>query len=280
MLLIVTGVASGMVYYLTAAGLSIVIAGMDIVNFGAGAYYMFGAFLCYQITKTMGFGWSFLFIPLIIAAIGFCVERILRKLYGREKIYQLLFTMGIAYILQDILVFFYGYKLYTVNLPKTLKTALRIGSFTFPKYYIFIIVVGGTIAMCLNFVFYKTKIGIIFRAIISDRTMANAMGINVGKMFALMFAIATGLTGLAGVIISPTITITATDSLGVFVNVMTVLRIGGWKSLKGAFIASVMMGIINAVAAKYLGSIYSVIPTIIMLVVLLVKPEGLFPEKR
>lgn len=280
LLLVVSGLASGMIFYLGAAGLSIIIAGMDNVNFGAGAFYMLGSFMCFYVTSKLGFGWALLISPIVVAAVGFVTERVMRPLYGQNKLFQLLYSMGVAYIIQDVLVYFWGYKLYTVKLPAALKTNFSIFSIRFPVYYLFIIVFGGLCALLLYLVFYKTKVGIIFRAIISDRTMVNTMGINVKLLVSLMYTIAMGLTGAAGALVAPTITVTATDSLNVFVNTMTVLRIGGWKSLKAAFVSSLMIGVINAFSARYLGQLYSVVPTAIMLVVLLVKPEGLFATKE
>lgn len=278
--LLLTGLSSGMVMYLSAAGLSIVIAGMDIINFGAGAYYMMGAFLCYQLSRTANFLVGLFVCPLVIAALGFFTERLLNKLYAREKIYQLLLTLGTGYILQDVIAYIWGYRLYTVKLPSFLKGVIRIAGASFPVYYLFIIIVASVIAIALLIMFYKTKIGIIFRAIISDRKMVNILGINVNLMFSLMFMLAMWLSGLAGTLNAPTIPITATDTLNIFVSTMTVLRIGGWKSLKGAFFASILMGLLNAFGAMFLGWYYSIIPTVVMLIVLLVKPEGLFADKE
>ncbi len=280
LLLLVSGVASGMITYLGAAGLSIIIAGMDNVNFGAGAFYMFGSFLCYYFTKQLGFGWALLFALIIVGTVGFLTERLQQSLYGKVKLFQLLFSMGVAYIIQDFFVLCWGYRMYSVALPDWLKTSVNILSTRLPVYYLFIIAFGGLVALTLYIVFYKTKLGIIFRAIISDRNMVNTMGINVGLLVSLMYTIAMALTGVAGALVSPTITVTATDSLNVFVNTMTVLRIGGWKSLKAAFLASLMIGVINAFSARFMGQLYTVIPTAIMLVVLLVKPEGLFATKE
>lgn len=279
-LLLLTGLSSGMTTYLSAAGLSIVIAGMDIINFGAGAYYMMGAFLCYQMSRSVGFVAGLIICPLIVAGLGFLTETLLRKLYNREKIYQLLLTLGTGYILQDVMAYIWGYRLYSVKLPSALRGVLSIGGITFPVYYVFVIVIASILAVALLLMFYKTKIGIIFRAITSDRNMVNTLGINVSLMFSLMFMLAMWLSGFAGTLVAPTIGVTATDTLNIFVTTMTVLRIGGWKSLKGAFWASILIGIVNACGAMYLGWYYSIIPTVIMLVVLVVKPNGLFADKE
>ena len=279
-LLLLTGISSGMITYLAAAGLSIVIAGMDMINFGAGAYYMMGAFLCFQISRSAGFGVALLVVPIAIAVLGLLTECLLRPLYTREKIYQLLLTIGMGYILQDVMVAIWGYRMYTVKLPSMLRGVLWIGQSAFPVYYVFAIIVASAIALALMIMFYKTKIGIIFRAIISDRNMVNVLGINVTLMFTLMFMLAMWLTGLAGALVSPTISVTSTDTLSIFVATMTALRIGGWKSLRGAFGGALLIGIVNAFGAMYLGWYYSIIPTVIMLIVLMVKPKGLFADKE
>jgi branched-chain amino acid transport system permease protein len=160
--------------------------------------------------------------------------------------------------------------------PHVLKSSVAVLGINFPVYYIFIIVVGGIIAIGLWLMFEKTKLGMLFRAIISDRPMVNNLGVNVSLLFSVMFMFGVWLSGVAGVITAPIMGINAQQSMNVLFSVMTVLIIGGLKSMRGAFFAALIVGIVNALGSLWLSAYYSLIPSALMIIVLLVKPTGLF----
>jgi branched-subunit amino acid ABC-type transport system permease component len=269
-----------MVTFLMAGGVSLVMSGMNIINFSQGAFFMIGAFLCFSIVKIWGFWVALILAPLGVAALGGIVELLLRPLYGKSMLYQLLLTMGIAFVFIDGMQTIWGKSFKIVTVPSVLNSSVAFMGIDFPTYYIFIISISGIIALGLWLMFEKTKLGMLFRAIISDREMVSNLGINVALLFSVMFMFGVWLSGVAGVIMAPIIGIDAQFSMQVLFSVMTVLIIGGLKSMRGAFYAALIVGVANALGSMYLPWFYTLIPSALMIIVLLVKPQGLFAKSE
>jgi branched-chain amino acid transport system permease protein len=168
-------------------------------------------------------------------------------------------------------------KAYKVVLvPSFLNGTVTFLGMDFPTYYIFIISISGLIAIGLWLMFERTKLGMMFRAIISDRGMVGNLGINVSLLFSIMFMFGVWLSGVAGVLMAPIIGIDAQFSMQVLFSVMTVLVIGGLKSMRGAFFAALIVGLANALGSMFLPWFYTLIPAALMIIVLVVRPQGLF----
>ena len=270
------GISSGMVTFLMAAGMSLVISGMNIINFGQGAFFILGAFLCFSITGVMNFWWALLLAPLIVAALGVLTEFLLRPLYGKSILYQLLLTMGVAFVIVDGIKTIWGKSLKTIMVPDFLSSTVFFLGLDFPTYYIFLIVISGLIALGLWLMFERTRLGMMFRAIISDREMVGNLGINVTLVFSVMFMFGVWLSGVAGVLMAPIIGIDSQLAIQVLFTLMTVLVIGGLTSMRGALFGSLLVGIASALGSMLLPWFYTLIPAAMMIVVLLIKPEGLF----
>jgi branched-chain amino acid transport system permease protein len=270
------GISSGMVTFLMAAGMSLVMSGMNIINFGQGAFFILGAFLCYSLTMATNFWWALLIAPLIVAALGGLTEFLLRPLYGKSILYQLLLTMGVAFVIIDGIKTIWGKSLRTIMVPDFLSSTVFFLGLDFPTYYIFLIVISGLIALGLWLMFERTKLGMMFRAIISDREMVGNLGINVTLVFGVMFMFGVWLSGVAGVLMAPIIGIDSQLALQVLFTLMTVLVIGGLTSMRGALFGSLIVGIANALGSMLLPWFYTLIPAALMIIVLLIKPEGLF----
>ena len=275
------GVSSGMVTFLMAAGMSLVMSGMNIINFGQGAFFILGAFLCYWLSTVMNFWWALVIAPLIVAVLGGLTEFLLRPLYGKSILYQLLLTMGVAFAIVDSIRTIWGKSIKTIMVPAFLSSTVSFLGLDFPTYYIFIIVISGLVALGLWMMFEKTKLGMLFRAIISDRAMVGNLGINVALIFSLMFMFGVWLSGVAGVLMAPIIGIDSQLAIQVLFTLMTVLIIGGLKSMRGAFFAALIVGIANSLGSMLLPWFYTLIPAVLMIIVLLIKPAGLFgkPEE-
>jgi branched-chain amino acid transport system permease protein len=270
------GISSGMVTFLGAAGVSLVISGMSLLNFAQGAFFMLGAFICFTVAHVLGFWWALLIAPLAVAVVGGIVELLMHTLYSKNMLYQLIFTMGIAFILMDGMRLIWGTLIKTVTAPVVFSRTFPLMGSPFPTYYILLIVVAGIFALGLWLMFEKTKLGMIFRAIISNREMVGNLGINVTLLYSIMFMFAVWMSGIAGVLMAPIIGIVSTGSLDVLFSILIVIIIGGMTSMKGTWIASVIVGVINAFGSMYIPAFYSFIPAILMIVVLLIKPQGLF----
>lgn len=283
LLAVVIGIASGMLTYLTASGMSLIISGMGTINFGQGAFYIMGAFLCYYGVKAgVPFGIALLIGFGATALLGALVELLIRPVYGLDMTYSLLITMGICYIVCDAMSLFCGNKVRATSLPAVLKGAVKIPStnFLFPAYYLFIIIFSLFVMILLKIIFNKTRLGIYFRAIISDHTMVECLGINVKSLFTVMFVIGIGLGGLAGALNAPISGFTPQQGLTIFNNAMPTLIVGGMDNMDGAFPAAVFLGIASAIAAIFIPGFYNLVPTLIMVVVMLFKPRGLFSKRE
>jgi branched-subunit amino acid ABC-type transport system permease component len=273
---VVMGISSGMVTFLMAAGVSIVMSGMAVINFGQGAFFMLGAFMCFSLVHVLNFWWALLLAPLVVALLGGLTEFLLRPLYGKSMLYQLLATMGVAFIIIDGIQTIWGKSINTVLPPDSLSGTVVFLGLDFPIYYIFIIIISGLIALGLWLMFEKTKLGMLFRAIIADRPMVANLGVDVARLFSVMFMFGVWLSGVAGVLMAPIIGLDAQMSMQVLFTIMTVLVIGGLKSMRGVLFSALIVGIANALGSMLLPWFYTLIPAALMIIVLLVKPQGLF----
>ena len=272
----VMGISSGMVTFLMAAGMSLVMSGMNIINFGQGAFFILGAFLCVSLTAAMNFWWALILAPLIVAALGGLTEFLLRPLYGKSILYQLLLTMGVAFVIIDAIRTIWGKLIRTIMVPDFLSSTVFFLGLDFPAYYIFITIISALIALGLWLMFERTRLGMLFRAIISDRPMVGNLGINVSLIFSIMFMFGVWLSGVAGVLMAPIIGIDSQLAIPVLFTLMTVLVIGGLTSMRGALLASLIVGVVNALGSMLLPWFYTLIPAAMMIIVLLIKPQGLF----
>jgi len=275
---LIMGVSSGMILFLMAAGVSLVMSGMNIINFGQGAFFILGAFMCFTLANTLNFWWALLLGPLVVAGVAGLAELLLRPLYGKSVLYQLLLTMGVAFLLIDGMNVIWGREIRIIPLPQMLNRTVPFMGLDFPIYYLFIIIISALIAIGLWLMFEKTRLGMIFRAIISNRPMVGNLGINVSLLFTVMFMFGVWLSGVGGALMAPIIGINAETSMDFLFTMMTVLVIGGLKSMRGAFFAALIVGIVNAIGSLFLPWVYALIPAALMVIVLLVKPQGLFAK--
>jgi branched-chain amino acid transport system permease protein len=273
---LIVGISSGMITFLGAAGVSLVVSGMSLMNFAQGAFMLLGAYVCYTITRIMGFWWALLIAPLVVAIVGGIVELLMRPLYKKNMLFQLILTMGIAFVMADGIQLIWGTLMKTVTAPVFISKTFSLLGTPFPTYYVLIIVIACLFAIGMWLVFEKTKIGMIFRAIISDREMVGSLGINVNKLYNIMFMVGVWMSGLAGVLIAPIIGISSQKSFDILFSIMTVIVIGGITSMRGALYAALIVGVANALGSLYLPWFYTLIPGLLMVIVLIMRPEGLF----
>ena len=243
---LISGISNGMVSYLMIAGVSLIISGMSMVNFGQGAFYVLGTYLTYTIAAKIGFVPSLILVPLIVAALGYFVEKATRPLFGKDMLYIMLLTYGVAYMLCDMIVMIWGYSIRLLSLPPFLSGGIKIFGITFPVYYIFEIVISGITAFAFWLMINKTKLGMLTRAIISDRPMVANLGVNVNRMFSVLFMIC----------------------------------IGGLRNMDGCLPAALLVGLVNAFGAVYLPQYYNVLPAALMVICMFINPQGIFTKRE
>jgi branched-chain amino acid transport system permease protein len=276
---LVTGLSSGMVSYMMVSGMSLIISGMNMVNFGQGAFFVLGTYLTYTVTAQFGFLASLIVAPLIVGLLGFLVEYSVRPLFGKNMLYIMLFTFGVAYIVCDGMVMIWGYSIRLLQLPSFLKGAMAMFGIHFPIYYVFMIIFGVVIAFAFWLMMNKTRLGMTMRAIINDREMVSCLGINVNLMFSVMFMIGMGIAGLGGVLQAPITGMSPKEGLSVFGNIMPILMIGGMRNMNGCLPAAIIVGLVNAFGAIYLPQIYNLLPAALMVICMFIKPQGIFTKK-
>jgi branched-subunit amino acid ABC-type transport system permease component len=270
------GISSGMITFMGAAGVSLVVSGMNLLNFAQGAFLMLGAFVCWSVTRVMGFWWSLLIAPIVVALVGGIVELFMRPLYKKNMLFQLILTMGIAFIMIDGIQLIWGTLMKTVTAPVIFSPTFSLLGSNFPTYYVLIIIIAILFAIGLWLMFEKTRLGMIFRAIISDRETVDSLGINVTFLYSIMFMVGVWMSGFAGVLMAPIIGISSQKSFDVLFAIMMVIVIGGITSMRGVLFSALIVGIANALGSMYLPWFYTLIPPFLMVIVLIIRPEGLF----
>ncbi|MDO4549351.1 MAG: branched-chain amino acid ABC transporter permease [Clostridia bacterium] len=279
---IFTGLASGMVRYLIASGMSLVISGMGTINFSQGAFYIFGSLITFFVVRTLElpFMVAVLIAFLITFVCGGFVELLLRRVFGKDMTYSLLITMAICYILSDVMLAIFGTGIKTVPTPAFLRGIVTLApGVIIPIFYLFLIGFAVLISIAFWIMFKKTRIGIYFRAIISDRSMVENLGINVQFMYTLMFMIGVGIGGLAGALSSPMMGVTPANGLSAFNQIMPILIIGGMTNIQGALPAALVLGVAEAIAAIFIPQYYNCVPYAFMVICMAFRPYGLFAKR-
>ena len=262
------------------SGISLIISGMNMVNFGQGAFYVLGTYLTYTIAAKLGFVPALIVVPILVGFVGFFVEKATRPLFGKNMLYIILLTYGVAYMICDMMVMIWGQSIRLQSLPKALNGGLRLFGIMFPKYYVFVIIVSALIAFAFWFMINKTKLGMLTRAIISDRPMVANLGVNVNRMFSILFMIGIGIAGLGGVLNAPISGLSPKEGLSVFGNVMPILVIGGLRNMDGCLPAALLVGLVNAFGAIFLPQYYNLLPAALMVIAMFINPQGLFTKRE
>jgi branched-chain amino acid transport system permease protein len=274
---LLTGLAYGMLYFMIAAGLTIILGVMNVVNLAHGTLFMLGAYIAFTfISDELNFWIALLLSVLLTAVLGIILEKLLIKhVYGKE-LEQVLLTFGLSFIIADVVKWIWGTEMQTLSAPALLNASLSIGDMVFPLYRLFVVFIGCLLALLLWYLESKTRIGAIIRAGVDDRAMVGALGINVGLVFTGVFAFGAALAGLSGVLGGPLIGMYTGMDSEILVTSLIVVVIGGLGSWKGSFISAILIGVIETFGKVWFPSLSMLIVFLIMIVVLIIRPQGLF----
>jgi len=275
-----TGLVLGMIYVLLAIGLSLIFGLMTVVNFAHGALFMLGAYFgVFVLTYTKSFWVALIVAPLMVGALGLLMERFLiRRLYGRSPDDPLLLTFGLSLILVEGVKLLWGKIGLTLDPPRALAGAVNLGFMSFPAYRIFLI--GVTVAVLIGLYFFlgRTNIGLIIRAGSRDPLMVRALGIDLGRVWLVVFGIGTALAGLAGILAGPMRGAYAEMGVTMVIESFVVIVVGGMGSLLGAVVAGLLIGQVVGLTTLFIPKAAEIMVFVVMAVVLLVRPSGLFGE--
>ena len=278
MLQLLTGLALGAVYALLAIGLSLIFGMLTVVNFAHGAFFMVGAFLgVYFLTVTGSFWFSLVLTPIAVGSIGLLCERFLvRPLYGRGIDYPLLLTFGLSYVLVEAMRVIFGIEGLPTSTPAELRGVVNVGFGMFPLYRLFLIAATAVIVLALWLFIEKTRYGLIIRAGSRDNEIVRVLGIDIAKIWLLVFGLGTAIAGLSGLLAAPTRAVNPEMGIPVLAESFVVTVVGGMGSLVGAVVAGMLVGVVFSMTSLFAPEYAELSIFVLMAVVLLVRPQGLF----
>jgi branched-chain amino acid transport system permease protein len=270
--------ALAMNMFVIASGLNLIFGVLRVINFAHGMFYMFGAYIIFTVCKT----WGAPFIVGVLAAgaglavIAIVVERLLlRRLYDREHLMQLLFTFALVLLMSDAAKMVWGTDQYSVGYPPALAGAINLGIIIIPQYLMFLCVIGPLIAVAMWIVVDHTRWGRIVRAATQDREMLAALGINVPLVYAAVFTAGSALAGIGGALAAPRIALTPGMDATIINECFIIVIIGGLGHLWGSFLGALAFGLVVQFGTVFVPNWQDVRPYLLMLVVLLIRPWGL-----
>jgi branched-chain amino acid transport system permease protein len=273
-----TGLALGAVYVLLAIGLSLIFGMLTVVNFAHGAFYMLGAYLGLYLLSIGGNFWVCLIaVPLLVGLIGLGVERtLIRPLYGRGIDYPLLLTFGLSYVIVELVRIAFGKSGYPVDTPELLQGAVDIGVGYFPLYRLFVIGATGVILFGLWLFLERTSFGLIIRAGARDPEIIRVLGVDVSRVWLIVFGIGTGIAGLAGLLAAPLQGVIPEMGGPILAEAFVVTVVGGMGSLLGAVLAGLLVGVVVSITSLFAPEMAKVSIFALMAIVLLIRPQGFF----
>ena len=275
---LLTGVALGSIYALLALGLCLIFGMLGVVNFAHGAFFMVGAFLgVYFLGLTGNFFFSLLLVPIVTGVIGLVTERFLiRPLYGRGIDYPLLLTFGLSYVLIEVMRVTFGIEGLPSITPDSLRGSMNVGIGYFPKYRIFLIAMTALIILGIWFFIQKTRYGLIIKAGSRDPEIVKVLGVDVAKVWLMVFGIGTAIAGLSGILASPTRSVNPEMGIPILAESFVVTVVGGMGSPIGAVVAGLLVGVVYSLTSLFAPALAELSIFVLMAVVLLIRPQGLF----
>jgi branched-chain amino acid transport system permease protein len=276
------GLAYAGLLFLVSAGLTLVFGMMNVLNFAHAAMYMLGAYFSFTLLHVTGQFWLCLIVcPLLLFVTGALVERfLLRRVHVYGHLHELLLTFGLAYIITELVKLIWGNFPLAVNIGGFLGTTVQLFGIVYPVYRIFIFVCAVLVGSAMALILFRTRLGIILRAAVNDSEMVNALGFNVPMVFTGVFAFGAALSGLAGVIAGPLLTTYPGMAHEILIDAFVVIVVGGFGSLGGAVVASLLIGELQSFGVLLFPKLSLALVYMLMAVVLIIKPSGLFGEKQ
>ncbi|MBW2690116.1 MAG: branched-chain amino acid ABC transporter permease [Deltaproteobacteria bacterium] len=272
------GLSWGMLLFLIAVGLTTVFGVLGVLNFAHGSLFMLGAYLCMQSMQFFDNFWFGLIVgPLCVVVVGVLIEKfLLKKVYTRDVSYQLLLTFALLLILDDSVRMIWGGGYHIVEPPVILSGVMSIAGHDYPVYRFFLIIIGPIIGGLLWSFFHFTRWGKIIRAASFDNIMAEGVGINVPLLYTMVFALGTWLAAMGGALAAPQQSLNPSMGDKIIIESFIVVVVGGMGSFPGAFVGALLIGLLESFGTVYAGRLQMAIPYILLAVVLLFKPNGLF----
>jgi branched-chain amino acid transport system permease protein len=279
---LLVGLINGSFYALLSLGLSIIFGLLDVVNFAHGAQYMLGAFVAWMALEYLGlgYGWALVLVPIVVGLLGVVIERLfLRRLYGLDPLYGLLLTFGITLIVEGLFHEAYGNSGNAYPVPELLQGGVSLGFMFLPLYRAWVVVVSAAVCATSWFVIERTRLGAYLRAGTENPRMLQAFGVNVPLMFTITYGFGVALAAFAGVMAAPVYQVSPALGSNIIV-VFAVVVIGGMGSILGSIVTGVGLGLVEGLTKFLWPEASGVVVFVVMAIVLLVRPAGLFGRQR
>ena len=276
------GLINGSFYALLSLGLAVIFGLLNIINFTHGAQYMLGAFCAWFLLTRAGLGywWALVITPVVVGATGVIIERImLRRLYKLDHLYGLLLTFGLALIIQGGFRHLYGSSGQPYPIPDALSGGQNLGFMFLPNYRAWVVAASLVICFATWYMIERTKLGSYLRAATENPTLVQAFGINVPRMIMLTYGFGVGLAGLAGVFAAPIYQVNPLMGENMIIVVFAVVVIGGMGSIMGSIVTGFGLGVIEGLTKVFYPEASNTVIFIIMAIVLLIRPQGLFGQR-
>lgn len=273
------GLINGSFYAILSLGLAVIFGLLNIINFAHGAQYMMGAFAAWMLLEYFGLNYWFALIlaPLIVGATGIVLERtMLSRLYHLDHLYGLLLTFGIALIIQGLFRNYYGISGLAYQIPPALSGGQNLGFMFLPNYRGWVIAASVVVCLATWFMIERTRLGAYLRAATENPTLVGAFGINVPRMITLTYAFGVALAGFAGVLAAPIYSVNPNMGADLIIVVFAVVVIGGMGSIMGAIVTGFGLGLIEGLTKVFYPEGSAVVIFVIMAIVLMIRPQGLF----
>ncbi len=276
------GLTYGMVLFLVASGLNIIFGMMGILNLAHASFFMLSGYFTYQVLTITGNFWVALIVaPVVTAFLGVILERFfIRRVHEFGHVGELILTVGIALIILDAVKVFWGTESLPVKVPPILDGLVYFWGMDYPIYRLFVIGMAVLVLGMMIVLLYKSRLGKIVRAAVTDADMVNALGVNIPVVFMFVFGFGTWLAGVAAVAIAPILTVYPGLADQVGMDAFIVVVTGGFGSLLGAFIVSIIFGLMNSYGVQFISQLAPVLMYAFMAVVLMIRPNGLFGEQE
>jgi len=277
------GLINGSFYAMLSLGLAVIFGLLNIINFTHGAQYMMGAFCAWFLLERWGIGywWALLVAPVVIAAFGILIERtMLSRLYKLDHLYGLLLTFGLALMIQGLFTNEYGSSGQPYRLPEEFAGAYNLGFMFLPKYRAWVVLTSVVVCFATWYVIERTKLGSYLRAATENPTVVKAFGINVPRMITLTYGFGVGLAAFAGVMAAPIYQVSPQMGANLIIVVFAVVVIGGMGSIMGSILTGFGLGVVEGLTKVFYPEASNTVIFVIMVIVLLIRPAGLFGKER
>lgn len=276
---LLVGLINGSFYAMLSLGLAIIFGLLRVINFAHGAQYMLGAFIGYLMLTTLGIGYwpALILAPLVIGLFGIIVERLaLSRLYDVDPLYGLLFTFGLALVIEGVFRYYYGVSGNPYPVPPALAGGVNLGFMFLPVYRGWVVVASLVICIGTWLLIEKTKFGAYLRAATENPKLVQSFGVNVPMLLTLTYGLGAGLAGLAGIMAAPVYQVSPLMGSNLIIVVFAVVVVGGMGSILGAVITGYMLGLAEGLTKVFYPEASSIVIFVIMAIVLLIRPAGLF----